>query len=513
MGRNVLFFLSMSLNLDNVKDVSELREIARLLVAENDRLHQRLQKLANEVDKLKGEDATTLQAEIAGLKRALDRERSKHSRPKSERRKPHRRNRKPKSEQKPQSGGKRTEQPKLELVEQELTLPEEDRRCEQCGGLAEPLPDQYEEGEMVTVVQREFKVLRYRRQKYVHACDCGCGSKLLAASPPLKVVPKGRYSLEFAAMVAQAKYHDQIPLERQAKQMRREGLSVQPNVLWDQVYQLYHHLRPSCDAIYTAAFEEPVLGADETGWPMLEKGKKLWQVRCLTSPRLSYFRIVGKKDTESAIDLLTHADLGVYGGTLVTDGAQAYGAAQRESEGAFTLAGCWSHARRYLLEAEPNFPAATEALDLIDELFAVEREAAKSSSHERLAVTATLRAERSEALLDKLREWMNGAATKWESSDLNRAIRYIDRRWAALTAFKTNPAVPIHNNASEFALRRPVLGRKVYYGSKSRLGTEVAALYYSLLETARKNGADPLDYLLTAARRAITQPGTATLPW
>ena len=81
------------------------------------------------------------------------------------------------------------------------------------------------------------------------------------------------------------------------------------------------------------------------------------------------------------------------------------------------------------------------------------------------------------------------------------------------TVFLKKPEVPIHNNASEFALRRPVLGRKTYYGAKSRLGTKVAALYYTLLETARKNRADPLLYLVTAAERAIHQPGTATLPW
>ena len=58
-----------------------------------------------------------------------------------------------------------------------------------------------------------------------------------------------------------------------------------------------------------------------------------------------------------------------------------------------------------------------------------------------------------------------------------------------------------------------VLGRKNYYGSKSRLGTQVAALFYGMLETARKNDVDPMTYLITAAERAIREPGTATLPW
>ena len=44
-------------------------------------------------------------------------------------------------------------------------------------------------------------------------------------------------------------------------------------------------------------------------------------------------------------------------------------------------------------------------------------------------------------------------------------------------------------------MRGLVVGRKVHYGSKSRRGTEVAALYYSLLESAKLVGIDPAAYL------------------
>ena len=112
-----------------------------------------------------------------------------------------------------------------------------------------------------------------------------------------------------------------------------------------------------------------------------------------------------------------------------------------------------------------------------------------------------------------LREWMTESVVGWKGSDLNKAIGYIDRQWKKLTLFLERPEAPIHNNASEFALRRPVLGRRNFYGAKSRLGTQVAALFYTLLETARKSGVEPGRYLHTAAERAIAKPGLATLPW
>jgi transposase len=57
-----------------------------------------------------------------------------------------------------------------------------------------------------------------------------------------------------------------------------------------------------------------------------------------------------------------------------------------------------------------------------------------------------------------------------------------------------------------------VLGRKNHYGSRSERGTRVAALFYSLIETAKLCGVEPRDYLLQAAKVAIEAPGTVLLP-
>ena len=56
------------------------------------------------------------------------------------------------------------------------------------------------------------------------------------------------------------------------------------------------------------------------------------------------------------------------------------------------------------------------------------------------------------------------------------------------------------HNATERGLRGLVIGRKNHYGSRSRRGTEVAAVLYSLVETAKLCGVEPKGYL----RRAVT---------
>ncbi len=81
-----------------------------------------------------------------------------------------------------------------------------------------------------------------------------------------------------------------------------------------------------------------------------------------------------------------------------------------------------------------------------------------------------------------------------------------------LTRFLDNPCVPLSNNHAERVLRGAVLGRKNHYGSRSRRGTEVAAILYSLMETAKLCGVDPHAYLEEAVRRLLADPTDILLP-
>jgi transposase len=71
--------------------------------------------------------------------------------------------------------------------------------------------------------------------------------------------------------------------------------------------------------------------------------------------------------------------------------------------------------------------------------------------------------------------------------------------------------VPLDNSAAERALRGGVVGRKNHYDSHFRRGTGVAALCYTLFESAKFAGIDPHACLLEPTRRAIAPSGTVTL--
>ena len=89
-------------------------------------------------------------------------------------------------------------------------------------------------------------------------------------------------------------------------------------------------------------------------------------------------------------------------------------------------------------------------------------------------------------------------------SKLGEAITYLHNQWDGLCRFLDDPRVPLSNNAAERSNRGPVVGRKNFAGCKSVRGTEVAAVLYTLHESAKLARVEPRSYLRAAAKAAIT---------
>jgi hypothetical protein len=65
-----------------------------------------------------------------------------------------------------------------------------------------------------------------------------------------------------------------------------------------------------------------------------------------------------------------------------------------------------------------------------------------------------LRKRRSVPVLERLRAWREKVATLFEpKSAMGAALRYMKNQWGRLSAFLDDALIPIHNNASEAALR------------------------------------------------------------
>jgi transposase len=297
------------------------------------------------------------------------------------------------------------------------------------------------------------------------------------------------------------------------RQMARADLTVDTQTLWDQLLALHRHLTPTYEALVDYVRSAPVLGADETTWQLMEPGRsKTWYVWALHRPDAVAYRLLGTRSTAGARTVL-----GDYQGIVLCDGYAAYRALAKDGAGSragpvLTLAHCWAHVRRHFLDAEPHYPQAAEILALIGQLYQLEHAAQAaaggSGSGERLVAA---RRAQGAPLVEQIRQWVS-AQRALPQSALGKALAYTTDLWPGLVAFLGHAAIPLDNNGTERALRGVAVGRKNHYGSRSERGTQVAALCYTLLESAKLAGVDPAAYLATATRRAIATPGTVTLP-
>jgi transposase len=102
--------------------------------------------------------------------------------------------------------------------------------------------------------------------------------------------------------------------------------------------------------------------------------------------------------------------LGGFMGVVMADGYKVSDALSKEP-GGFVLANCWAHVRRKYLGAEQAFPAQSkEIVDLIGELFAMDRLCPTGPPGDELR--RRLRDERSRAIIERIRAWAVAAKAR-----------------------------------------------------------------------------------------------------
>jgi len=176
---------------------------------------------------------------------------------------------------------------------------------------------------------------------------------------------------------------------------------------------------------------------------------------------------------------------------------------------------CWAHVRRkfYELQQAHASPIATEALERIGTLYAIEAEIRGRSPDERREV----RQSRARPLLEPLHQWFEVSLTKLSrKSETTAAVRYALGLWPALTRYCEDGRLEIDNNIAERALRAVALGRKNFMFAGSDVGGQRAATMYSLIGSAKLNGLDPEAYLRSVLERIADYPVNRIqdlLPW
>lgn len=281
----------------------------------------------------------------------------------------------------------------------------------------------------------------------------------------------------------------------------------------DWVGRAAFELRPVCDALIADLKRSTKLFMDETRAPVLDPGRR--------KTKTGYFWALARDDRPwgggappgVAFNYAPgrggqHAEQILHGfkGVLQVDGYAGYNRLLKPGHNIskpghnISLAYCWAHARRKLVEITRTGPApiAKDGVKRIGELYHIEADIRGFDPAARLAV----RQERSAPIISDFEAWLTQhRARVARKSPLGEALAYIAKYWDGLCLFLTDGRVELDNNTVERTIRPIALNRKNALFAGHDVGAENWAVIASLIETCKLNAVDPhawLDRTLTA---------------
>jgi len=366
----------------------------------------------------------------------------------------------------------------------------EERKCPCCGVERQEMGT--EASWQVEYMPGHFERIQHIRKKY--ACipceKAGENPRMEVAAKPETAIDKGMAGPGLLAYIITSKFSDYLPLYRLEDIFERQGFEISRSTQSIWCGDVADLVEPLYKLMGDRVRQSHVVATDDTIMPMLSKGKtqsaRMWVYVGDTANPYNVFHFTLNRGRDGPKHFL-----GDYRQTLLADAYGGYDGVVAGNE--ITRAGCWSHARRKLVDAEKVAPEiAREAVDLIGALFAVERQAKHFSVEERLALRQAQSAPVLAKLREKLLDWKQQLLPKHPMAE---AVNYVLNQWFELSVFCCDGAVPIDNNVSEREMKRVVLNRKNSLFVGNERGGRTGAILASLTSTCRRHEVDPQLYL------------------
>ena len=340
---------------------------------------------------------------------------------------------------------------------------------------------------------------------HVYASKSNDGT-IVKAKRPADLFRNSIATASLVASIINGKYVNALPLDRQSRAFKCNGINLATNTLANWVIKSTdYYLSLIYDRMHELIYDSKVIHADETPVKTMridntkiKNGKKtyMWVYRNRTSKSthpIVLFDWQPSRRANHPRDFLKD-----FSGTVITDGYQVYHklAAERED---LKVAGCWIHARRPFAEIIKSVglslskgTIAQEAYDMITDILQ------KDNEFDDLPITDRKK-QRQATLQEKVDAYFEWAKIKYSqvthNSTIGKALAYSINQEKYLRVFLTDGNVPPDNNYAEQAIRPFTIGRKNFVLMETDNGAKASAMLYSIVETAKANNLNTYQYL------------------
>jgi transposase len=375
----------------------------------------------------------------------------------------------------------------------ELDLDDADKQCDCCGGELHKIGEDC--SYQLEYIPAQTKVIETARPKYgCRDCETGIKQRPVPASP----IPRSMATPSILSYLIISKYLDHQPLNRIERILSRHGIRLPRSTQCDWLMACAKLLKPLVVSMRTELLQSPQVFTDDTILPLQNdiKGRdrtiqsRMWvyATQERTGPPMVLYDFTRTRQKEGP-----HAFMKGYKGYVQADAYAGYDGLY--AQGAKEVA-CMAHLRRKFFEVyeqEKTPGPAHEVLAQIAQLYKLEKRI-KHLSHKKRKKQRRLHAK---PLLKRLRRWLEREQLyRLPKGKLAKAIGYALNHWAAFERYCEAGYLEIDNNFSERQMKPIALGRKNYLTTGSERGGAAAAVFYSLVESAKINQLNVYDYLV-----------------
>lgn len=363
-----------------------------------------------------------------------------------------------------------------------------DAACEHCGKLGDKIGE--EVSEQVDLIPAKLIVRRTVRIK--RACRCGCGGVAIAPLPAA-LIPGSRLGLGLAVFILLSKYDDHLALYTLERIFReRHGMIIARQQMVQWIEHIAGLLRLIVDRMWERMKQGDYLQIDETPVRVLDpeiKGKAargyLW---FFARPKGDVILVFDRGRSHQ----VPAEQLRGFQGLFQSDDFSAYETLVKKLPGV-RRAGCAAHARRKFYEAAlEGDRQAIWFVGRFRQLYSIEDEARDQTPEERQA----LRQAQAPAIWAEMKTRAEQLQPLLlPQSSLGKAIRYLLSEHAALQIYLERPDYQIDNNLIENSIRPSCVGKRRWLFIGHPQAGWRSAVIYSIIQSCRRRGIDPQEYL------------------
>ncbi len=378
---------------------------------------------------------------------------------------------------------------------------------------------------LVQTGQKVIEVLKYQKAYYYieqhivyeYACN-SCGKEeIVSTDAPTRLLERSKVSSSVVAGIATNKFILDVPLYRQEKDLKRQGIYITRQNMSNWLIQSCEfYLEPIFKQMHKDIQQLDILHLDETTHICIEdkneereKSYEWLMASGAHEPKqmVLYFYSESRKfDTMN--DLLKIKPKRY----IQSDG---YGVYHKKEYG--TDVGCMAHIRRKfyeamcvdpiytklkkikdrkkareIIESNPSYKNVVMILNLIKKLFEIDQKIKNEPLENRLKMKEDESLPVFNELYDLIESQKNSYLPK---SKMGKAVNYALNEKVYMKNYYLDGRLEISNNRAERFIKEMVMARKNFLFSNTVRGARCSSVYMSLIETAKMNNLDPYRYI------------------